>query len=106
MCLKSKKESAGLRGLEARECDYMSKWLEISTDANGNERIVETLADDDGCSYMYNEVCCNENSQFFGFCLFSEDCEMCSLFESEREMRNKLAGIANEKEEHNGNKVL
>lgn len=60
----------------------MSKWISTEKAGGGAERIVETMADPERCKHMYNEVCCNEKSQFYGEALFSKDCEMCSLFEA------------------------
>ena len=56
----------------------MSKWLEKMGD--GRYKVI--LADLDGCKYMYDEVCCNDRSEWC--CDYpGEDCKACKLFESE-----------------------
>lgn len=56
----------------------MSKWLEEI----GDGQYKAMLADSDGCKHMYNEVCCNDRSEWC--CDYpGEDCKACKLFEPE-----------------------
>nr|DAH34049.1 MAG TPA: hypothetical protein [Caudoviricetes sp.] len=56
----------------------MSKWMKETE----NGQYEETIADADGCKYMYNEVCCNDQSEWC--CSYpGEYCKACKLFEPE-----------------------
>ena len=57
----------------------MSKWVEVLP--GGGHKV--TIADEDSCKYMYNEVCCNGFSEHCSYGLREEDCKGCELFEKE-----------------------
>lgn len=55
----------------------MSRWVE---DKNG--RLQESIAFMDQCRYLYNDICCYENSEYLGLDV-SKECETCLLFTKE-----------------------
>ena len=57
----------------------MSRWLEELPD--GSNRI--TIADEDSCKYMYNEVCCNGYSEHRADFPDEDDCKNCAFYEKE-----------------------
>lgn len=61
----------------------MSRYIECITDAQGHNEYRETLADENGCKHMINDVCCNKDCE--AACAFPDEdyCKSCSRFESE-----------------------
>ena len=57
----------------------MSRWIEDAPDGG----YITTIADMDECKYMYNEVCCNDESECCGCYAFEDNCKRCELFEKE-----------------------
>ena len=62
----------------------MSRWIE---EKQGYTII--KIADMDECSYMYNEVCCNDESELCGDYPAQEDCAECLLFKKEEGLENE-----------------
>lgn len=57
----------------------MSRWIES---IDGVDKI--TLDRNDECKHMYNEVCCNEESEHLAdFVIHKDDCVNCKYFEKE-----------------------
>lgn len=56
----------------------MSGWIEEK-----GGKYVTTVADMDACKHMYNEVCCNDQSELCGGWPDEYDCSHCELFERE-----------------------
>ena len=57
----------------------MSRWIESAPD--GGYKV--TIADMNECKYMYDEICCNDESECCCCYAFEDDCERCELFEKE-----------------------
>lgn len=57
----------------------MSRWIEELPDGTYHEEI-ENM---DECRWMYNEVCCNDQSPHVGDWPWKDDCSVCLLFEKE-----------------------
>lgn len=57
----------------------MSRWIEEMEDG----KLKEEIADMDECSWMYNEVCCNDKSPHCADFPSEEICEKCPLFKKE-----------------------
>ena len=58
----------------------MSKWINELPDGTYKEEI----ANKNECKYMYNEVCCNDKSDWCADYPDAEiDCKKCELFEPE-----------------------
>ena len=56
----------------------MSRW----TEKVGDDYKV-TIADMDDCKYMYDEICCNDESEHCCDYAFEDVCKRCELFEKE-----------------------
>lgn len=61
----------------------MSKFIEETED--GKTKV--TLDNKDKCDYMYNEICCNDQSEYLAD-YPDEHCAGCKLFKKER-MKSK-----------------
>ena len=59
--------------------ERMSRWIGSASD--GGHKV--TIADMDECKYMYDEICCNDESEHCCCYAFKDDCERCELFEKE-----------------------
>lgn len=58
----------------------MSRWIEELSNGTYKEKIVDLQE----CKHMYNEVCCNDKSEWLADYPDSQnDCKKCKLFESE-----------------------
>lgn len=58
----------------------MSKWIDDLPDGTYKEEI----ADKGACKHMYNEVCCNDKSDWCAdYPDMETDCKKCKLFEPE-----------------------
>lgn len=62
----------------------MSKWIEEK-----DGRIITTIADMEECSYMYNEICCNDKSELCRGYPRKEKCTECPLFEKEEGLEDE-----------------
>lgn len=56
----------------------MSRWVE----KEGDDYKI-TIADMDECKHMYDEMCCNDESEHCCSYAFEDDCKGCELFEKE-----------------------
>lgn len=61
----------------------MSKWIDENTDGT----IETTIADPEGCAWMYNEICCNDQSEYVADWPPEEYCPTCPLFKPETEVQ-------------------
>lgn len=61
----------------------MSRYIECITDTQGRYEYHETLADENGCKHMINDVCCNKDCGMKYAFPNEEYCETCPCFESE-----------------------
>lgn len=57
----------------------MSRWIKDAPDGG----YITTIADMDECKYMYDEICCNDESEHCCCYAFKDDCKRCELFEKE-----------------------
>lgn len=63
----------------------MSRHIDAEKLENGKTKYIKTLDDPDGCAWMYDEVCCNDQSEHCCDFPMDEDCGVCPLFERETE---------------------
>lgn len=61
----------------------MSKWIEENLDGT----LQTTIADPEGCAWMFNEVCCNDQCEELREFVTQEYCDTCPLFTPEEEER-------------------
>lgn len=57
----------------------MSRWV----DKLPNGELREEIADINGCRHMYNQICCNPNSEFCTCDTGEDDYRSCIFFEPE-----------------------
>lgn len=57
----------------------MSRWIEGTF---GGKTLI-TIADMNECKYMYDDICCNDESEHCCCYAFEDDCKGCELFEKE-----------------------
>lgn len=59
--------------------ERMSRWIEGTF---GRKTLI-TIADMNECKYMYDDICCNDESEHCCSYAFEDDCKGCELFEKE-----------------------
>lgn len=57
----------------------MSRYIEDGKDEHGRYTL-ETLADENGCRWLYNEVCCNDECELCIDMPQEGECETCPHF--------------------------
>ena len=60
----------------------MSRYVDSGKDERGRY-ILETLADEDGCRWEYNGVCCNDECELCPDIVTDGDCSICLHFQRE-----------------------
>lgn len=62
----------------------MSKWIEEKQDYT-----IICIASMEECKHMYNEVCCNDKSEWCCDFPNQEECDECPLFEKEEGLEDE-----------------